>query len=131
MFAEVLFLFYQASLLGSREGKVGPDSVHFSRSVMSNSLRPHGLQHAGPPCPSPTPRVYSNSCLSVHPVGDAIQPSHLLSLFSPPAFNLSQCQENSLENEKAIHSIFLPGKSHGQKSLVDYCPWGHKETDIS
>ena len=30
---------------------------------MSNSLRPHGLQHAGPPCPSPTPGVYSNSCL--------------------------------------------------------------------
>ena len=34
----------------------------FSRSVVFNSLRPHGLQHAGPPCPSPTPRVYSNSC---------------------------------------------------------------------
>ena len=37
-------------------------SVQFSRSVVSNSLRPHGLQHAWPPCPSPTPRVYSNSC---------------------------------------------------------------------
>ena len=37
-------------------------SVQFSRSVMSNSLRPHGLQHTRPPCPSPTPRVYSNSC---------------------------------------------------------------------
>ena len=31
---------------------------------MSDSLRPHELQHAGPPCPSPTPRVYSNSCPS-------------------------------------------------------------------
>ena len=39
-------------------------SVHFSCSVVSDSLRPHGLQHAGPPCPSPTPRVYSNSCPS-------------------------------------------------------------------
>ena len=29
---------------------------------MSNSLRPHGLQHARSPCPSPTPRVYPNSC---------------------------------------------------------------------
>ena len=29
---------------------------------MSDSLRPHGLQHARPPCPSPTPGVYSNSC---------------------------------------------------------------------
>ena len=38
-------------------------SVQFSRSVVSDSLWPHGLQHAGPPCPSPTPGVYSNSCL--------------------------------------------------------------------
>ena len=37
-------------------------SVQFSHSVVSSSLRPHGLQHARPPCPSPTPRVYSNSC---------------------------------------------------------------------
>ena len=37
-------------------------SVQFSRSVMSNSLRPHGLQHTRLPCPSPTPRAYSNSC---------------------------------------------------------------------
>ena len=37
-------------------------SVQFSHSVVSNSLQPHGLQHAGPPCPSPTPRVYSSSC---------------------------------------------------------------------
>ena len=42
--------------------------VQFSRSVMSNSLRPHELQHARPPCPSPTPRVHSNppqSCLTL------------------------------------------------------------------
>ena len=36
-------------------------SVQFSCSVVSNSLRPHELQHARPPCPSPTPRVHSNS----------------------------------------------------------------------
>ena len=35
-------------------------SVQFSRSVMSDSLRPHELQHTRPPCPSPTPRVHSN-----------------------------------------------------------------------
>ena len=41
---------------------------------MSNSLRPHGLQHARPPCPSPTPWVYSNSCPfeSVMPSNDLI-----------------------------------------------------------
>ena len=39
-------------------------SVQFSHSVVSNSLRPHELQHARPPCPSPTPGVYPNSCPS-------------------------------------------------------------------
>ena len=39
-------------------------SVQFSWSVMSDSLWPHELQHARPPCPSPTPRVYPNSCSS-------------------------------------------------------------------
>ena len=38
------------------------NSVQFSHSVMSDSLWPHGWQHARPPCPSPTPRVYSDSC---------------------------------------------------------------------
>ena len=37
-------------------------SVQFSCSVMSDSLRPHGLQHTRPPCPSPIPGVYLNSC---------------------------------------------------------------------
>ena len=39
-------------------------SVQFSHSVMSDSLQPHELQHARPPCPSPTPRVHPNSCPS-------------------------------------------------------------------
>ena len=39
-------------------------SVQFSRSVMSDSLQPHELQHARPPCPSPTPGVHSDSCPS-------------------------------------------------------------------
>ena len=37
-------------------------SVQSSRSVVSDSLRPHESQHARPPCPPPTPGVYSNSC---------------------------------------------------------------------
>ena len=41
---------------------IGFSSVQFSRSVVSDSLRPHGLQHTRPPCPSPTPGVYSNLC---------------------------------------------------------------------
>ena len=38
-------------------------SVQFSCSVMSDSLRPHEPQHVRPPCPSPTPSIYPNSCL--------------------------------------------------------------------
>ena len=37
-------------------------SIQFSHSVVSDSLRPHGLQHARRPCPSPIPKGYSNSC---------------------------------------------------------------------
>ena len=37
-------------------------TVQFSRSVVSDSLQPHGRQHTRPPCPSPTPRPYRNSC---------------------------------------------------------------------
>ena len=45
-----------------------PSIACFSQfcSVVSDSLRPHGLQHARPPRPSPTPGVYSNSCPSNH-----------------------------------------------------------------
>ena len=40
------------------------NSVQFSRSVLSSSLRPHESQHTRPPCPSPTPGVHSDSCPS-------------------------------------------------------------------
>ena len=46
----------------SPQGSVHFISVQLSRSVMSESLQPHVSQHARPPCPSPTPSVYSNSC---------------------------------------------------------------------
>ena len=66
-------------------------SVHFSsvHLVISDSLWPHGLQHARLSCPSLTPGVTQTH---VHWVGDVIQPSHLLSTPSPPTFNLSQHQ---------------------------------------
>ena len=49
-------------------------SVQFSRSVVSDSLRPRESQHARPPCPSPTPRVHSNSC----PIESVMPSSHLI-----------------------------------------------------
>ena len=64
-------------------------SVQFSHSVVSSSLRPHGLQHARLPCPSPAPGPCSNSCsLSwwCHlTISFSVSPS-------PPVFNLSQHQ---------------------------------------
>ena len=69
-------------------------SVQFSCSVVSDSLQCHGLQHIRPPCPSPIPRVYSNSC----PLSWWCHPTISFSVIpfsspSPPAFNLSQHQD--------------------------------------
>ena len=55
-------------------------SVQFSRSVVSDSLRPHELQHARPPCPSPTPGVHPNPCPSswwCHPAISALTRWHV------------------------------------------------------
>ena len=71
-------------------------SVQFSHSVMSNSLRPHGLQCARLPCSSPTPRVHSNPCPSsqwYHPaISSSVVPfsSCLQSLPASGSFPMSQ-----------------------------------------
>ena len=63
------------------------NSVHLSRSVMSDSLRPHELQHTSPPCPSPTPRIHPNPCPSsrwYHPaISSFCSPLLLLSPIPP------------------------------------------------
>ena len=75
---------------------MGFSSVHFSRSVVSDSLPPHESQHTRPPCPSPTPRDYSNLCpLSpwCHPaISSSVFPfsSCLLSLPASGSFPMSQ-----------------------------------------
>ena len=72
------------------------NSVHFSRSVVSDSLQPHRLQHNRPLCPSPTPRVYSNSCPLnwwCHPtISSSVIPfsSHLQSFPESGSFTMSQ-----------------------------------------
>ena len=68
----------------------------FICSLVSDSLRPHGLQHRRPPCPSPTPGVYSNSCPSsqwCHPtISSSVIPfsSHLQSFPASGSFQMSQ-----------------------------------------
>ena len=71
--------------------------VQFSHTVMSDSLRPHGLQHARPPCPSPTSGVYPNSfplsLLWCHPtISSSVIPfsSHLQSFPASESFQMSQ-----------------------------------------
>ena len=74
-----------------QDGLVGSpwSPVQFSRSVVSDSLRPHELQHSRPPCPSPSPEVHSNSRPSsqwCHPaISSSVTPF-------PPAPNPSQHQ---------------------------------------
>ena len=67
---------------------VKEESIQFSRSVVFDPLRPHGLQRARLPCPS---QFLELDQTRVHRVGDSIQSSHPL-LSSPPALNLSQHQ---------------------------------------
>ena len=70
-------------------------SVQFSRSVVSDSLWPQGLQHDRPPCPSPSPRVYPNSCpLSrwCHPtISSSVVPFSSCLQSSPASGSLSTC----------------------------------------
>ena len=76
-------------------------SHQFSLSVVSDSLWSHGLQHARLPCPSPTPRAYSNSC----PLSRwCHQPSHPLLSPSPPAFDLSQ-QQGLFQWDSSLHQV--------------------------
>ena len=78
-------------------------SVQFSCSVMSDSLWPHGLQHARLPCPSPTPKTCSNSCPSsqwYHPtISSLVIPfsSHLQSFPASGSFQMSQFYAKVLE----------------------------------
>ena len=80
-------------------------SVQFSHSIVSDSLQPHGLQHARPPCPSPSPRVHSNSCPSsqwCHPaISSSIIPLLLLPPI-PPSIRVFQWVNSSHEVAKVL-----------------------------
>ena len=99
-------------------GHCGLDSVQFSRSVVSDSLRPHELQHARPPCPSPTPAVHSDSCPSSPWCFPAIS-SSVVPFFCPqslPAsksFPMSQLFTWGGQSTGVALASFLPKKSQG------------------
>ena len=90
----------------------------FSHSVVSNSLWPHGLQHARPPCPSPTPRIYSNSYpLSWwgHPtISSSAVPfsSHLQSFPASGSFPVSQFLASGGQSTGASASAISPSNDY-------------------
>ena len=102
------------------------NQYQFSHSVMSDSLWPHGLQHARPPCPSPTAALQSTQT-HVHWVDDDIQPSHpLLSPFLLPSifpnirvFQMSQLFASGGQRiGVSVSTSVLP------MNTQDWCPLG-------
>ena len=102
-------------------------SIQFSFSVVPNILRPHRLQHARPPCPSPTPRVYSNSCLlswwchptilsSVVPFSSCLQSFPASGSFQMSQFFTSGGQSIGVSASATV----LP------MNIQDWCPLGWK-----
>ena len=59
-----IYYWYRENVSGGEWGHISEKVSQFSHSVMSDSLQPHGPHHSRLPCPSPTPRAYSNSCPS-------------------------------------------------------------------
>ena len=82
-------------------------SVQFSHSVVSDSLWPHGPQHARSPCPSPTPGVYSNSC----PLSRWWHPTMSSSVVP------KSVPTHALKNVNGV----LPGTARAQR---EHFPWG-------
>ena len=90
-------------------------SVQFSRSVVSDSLRPHESQHARPPCPSPSARVHSNSRPSSRWCHPAISSS---------VIPFSSCPQSLLASESFPMSQLFAwcGQSTGVWALASFLP---------
>ena len=91
------------------------DTVQFSRAVVANSLWPHELQHARPPCPSPTPGVHLNSCPSSQWCHPAISSS---------VIPFSSCPQSLLASESFPMSQLFTwgGQSSGVSALASVLP---------
>ena len=93
----------------------GISSVQFSRSVMSNSLRPHELQHTRPPCPSPAPGVHSDS----QPSSPWCHPA-----ISSSVIPFSSCPQSLPASESFPMSQLFAwgGQSIGVSALASFLP---------
>ena len=91
----------------------------FSRSVVSNSLRPHELQHARPPCPSPTPGVHPDSGPSSQWCHPAISSSVVPFSSCPPIPpSISLCQTSAFAYNIETFLSMLPMKKYNLNRLV-------------
>ena len=104
-------------------------TIQFSRSVVSNSLRPHESQHSRPPCPSPTPRVHSDSRPSSQWCHPAISSSVIPFSSCPQSLPASESFPMSQLFAWGGHSTgvsalasFPPKKSQGW-SLSEWTGW--------
>ena len=95
--------------------QINYSSVQFSCSVVSDSLWPHESQHARAPCPSPTPRVHSDSCPSSQWCHPAI-PSSVIPFFSCP-------QSLPASESFPVSQLFTwGGQSTGVWALTSFLP---------
>ena len=100
-------------IVNSTKGQIRSDQI--SRSVMSDSLRPHESQHARPPCPSPTPGVHSDS----HPSCQRCHPA-----ISSSVVPFSSCPQSFPASESFPMSQLFAwgGQSTGISALVSFLP---------
>ena len=117
-------------------------SLFFNRSVMSDSLQSHELQHARLPCCLPSPWVFSDSCpLSqwCHTLFDrvwqmclsSLQMAQFHSFFMVEQYFIVYIRKIPWRRKWQPTPVLLPGKSHGQRSLANYSPWDRKESDTT
>ena len=90
-------------------------SVQFSRSIVSDSLPPHELQHARPPCPSPTPGVHSDS----HPSSQWCHPAISSSVIPFSSFHQSLPASESFPMSQLFAWC---GQSTGVSALASFLP---------
>ena len=98
-----------------RDSILTPYSVQFSCSVMSDSLRPHKLQHTRPPCPSPIPGVHSDSRPSSQWCHPAISSSVVPFSSCPPSLPAS-------ESFPVSPLVAWGGQSIGVSALASFLP---------
>ena len=94
-------------------------SVQFSCSVVSNSLQPHELQHARPPCPSPTPGVHSDS----RPSSQWCHPT-----ISSSVIPFSSCPQSLLLSHKKKHNNTICNNIDASRGY--HTKWSQSEREI-